>query len=104
MVFEVPDTASFAGIVTVLEYVSGMFGGYMLGSMTDVPRLLFRPVEGVSSASRWDQVSSRLLRLHQKSLSWGTRYESRRHQCVDDSSNFQGFVVKRTLSFIVACR
>ena len=62
------------GIVSLLEYMSGLFSGYMLGSLTDLPRLMFRPVEQLGANQGWKQASGRLLRMHQKSLKWGTRY------------------------------
>lgn len=46
----------------------------MLGSLTDLPRLMFRPVEQLGANQGWKQASGRLLRMHQKSLKWGTRY------------------------------
>jgi hypothetical protein len=62
--------------VTVLEYASGMVSGYLLGSVTDVPRLLFRRVDDVHAAGGWNQVTGRFVRLHNKSLRWGSRYQS----------------------------
>jgi hypothetical protein len=62
-------------VVTVLEYASGMVSGYLLGSVTDVPRLLFRRVD-VHAAGGWNQVTGRFVRLHNKSLRWGSRYQS----------------------------
>jgi hypothetical protein len=67
---------TLAVVVTVLEYVSGMVSGYLLGSVTDVPSLLFRRVDGANAAGGWNQVSSRFLRLHNKSLRWGSRYQT----------------------------
>jgi hypothetical protein len=78
-----------AAIVTVLEYASGFVGGFFLGGLTDVPRLLFRPVDGASALR--SQVSSRFLRLHQKSLRWGIRYETRdSHRCRLRAQNHDG--------------
>jgi Tim17/Tim22/Tim23/Pmp24 family len=73
-------------IVTATDFASGCFGGYMIGVVTDIPRLLFRSVEqqggsGVNllkSASPtspfWSQVSSRMSRMHGKSWRWGKEW------------------------------
>jgi hypothetical protein len=60
-------------IATVMEYLTGFTAGYVLGSVTDVPRLLFRPVEASSKGSMWQEVSGRTARMNSKSLKWAKR-------------------------------
>lgn len=54
-------------VSTGLEYLSGFLGGYALGTVTDVPRLLFRPT---NQPSLLRETSSRFVRLHSKSIKW----------------------------------
>jgi hypothetical protein len=54
-------------VSTGLEYVSGFLGGYTLGTVTDVPRLLFRTT---SQPTFLKETSSRFVRMHGKSLKW----------------------------------
>jgi Tim17/Tim22/Tim23/Pmp24 family len=75
-------------IVSLTDFVSGCFGGYMIGVVTDIPRLLFRSVEqqqgaanllqrqasSSSLSSFWSQVSSRMVRMHGKSWRWGKEW------------------------------
>jgi len=67
-------------MVTAFEYLSGLAGGYFLGAVTDIPRLLFRPVVGsldqIPSPARplLQEISARCGRMHQKSFMWGKRY------------------------------
>jgi len=66
-------------IVTCFEYMSGLFGGYFIGCVTDIPRLLFRST--IDSASQqpmvpppfWKEAAGRFARMHQKSASWGKK-------------------------------
>ena len=61
-------------IATLLEYVSGFFGGYFIGTVTDVPRLLFRPVEQDAQRAFFQEVSGRAARMHAKSLRWAKTF------------------------------
>lgn len=71
-----PVGRAVAGIVeiavsTCLEYVSGFVGGYALGTVTDIPRLLFRPMKQQTLVQ---ETSSRFVRLHGKSLQWAKQW------------------------------
>jgi hypothetical protein len=59
-------------IATALEYVTGFAGGYAIGAITDVPRLLFTSVD--AKTTLLGQVGGRALRMHQKSAGWAHRY------------------------------
>ncbi|GAX10289.1 hypothetical protein FisN_3Lh489 [Fistulifera solaris] len=54
-------------VSTGLEYMSGFLGGYTLGTVTDVPRLLFRTT---NQPTLLRETSSRFVRTHSKSLKW----------------------------------
>lgn len=60
-------------VSTVLEYISGFLGGYALGTITDLPRLLFRPIESAEATTWMQQASGRFARMHQKSATWAKR-------------------------------
>jgi len=66
------------GVVTLIEYLSGLVGGYSLGFLTDLPRLLFRPLESTGAApaspSFWAEVQGRCGRMHSKSILWGKNW------------------------------
>lgn len=64
-------------LVTLIEYATGFIGGYVLGTVTDVPRLLFQKANLQQSVVRpqlWTEASHRLLRLHGKSMNWATSW------------------------------
>jgi len=58
-------------VVTAIDYIQGLFGGYVLGTLTDIPRLLFRPLQPDVQRPLWNEFSGRCLRMHQKSTRWG---------------------------------
>ena len=58
-------------VSTALEYVSGFMGGYALGTVTDVPRLLFRTTNQPTFVR---ETSSRFVRLHSKSIQWAKKW------------------------------
>jgi Tim17/Tim22/Tim23/Pmp24 family len=62
------------GFTTVLEYCSGFFGGYVLGSLTDIPRLLTLPVEPNVQQAFFRELSGRAARMHLKSFEWAMRW------------------------------
>ena len=57
------------GVATGMEYVSGFLGGYVIGTLTDIPRLL---TQGIQPAPQsWQsETLQRFGRMHGKSLSW----------------------------------
>jgi hypothetical protein len=57
-------------VSTVMEYATGFFGGYFLGSVTDVPRLLFRNIDPERQRSFMQETSGRFSRMHGKSFRW----------------------------------
>ena len=57
-------------ITTALEFLTGFCGGYFLGTVTDVPRLLFRKVQDETQRSFWQETSGRMSRMHGKSFKW----------------------------------
>jgi len=63
-------------VSTMLEYLSGFFGGYFLGTVTDIPRLLFRTTDASVRKTFLKESASRFIRLHDKSLQWGTNWGS----------------------------
>lgn len=60
-------------VVTAIDYIQGLLGGYVLGTLTDIPRLLFRPLQPDVQRPLWNELSGRCLRMHQKSTRWGKR-------------------------------
>jgi hypothetical protein len=66
-------------LVTLIEYATAFLGGYVLGTVTDVPRLLFQKSNLPQSLARpqlLTEVSHRMLRLHGKSMNWATSWGS----------------------------
>jgi hypothetical protein len=63
-------------IVTATDFISGLMGGYVLGTLTDVPRLLFRPLDPQVQQPFWNEFSGRCMRLHSKSAKWGKNWAS----------------------------
>lgn len=62
---------------TVLEYISGFMGGYCLGTLFDVPRLLTKPIEPPPNMERLpflQQAAGRASRMHGKSMKWATQW------------------------------
>lgn len=60
-------------IATTLEYISGFMGGYALGTITGIPRLLFTSING-EQRQLWQEALPRLTRMHQKSFSWASTW------------------------------
>jgi hypothetical protein len=58
----------------LLEYVSGFAGGYFLGTLTDIPRLMFRPVDPAVRLALWKDFAGRTARMHAKSLRWARQW------------------------------
>lgn len=54
-------------VSTGLEFLSGFMGGYALGTVTEVPRLLFR---STNQPTFLKETSSRFVRLNSKSIRW----------------------------------
>jgi hypothetical protein len=61
-------------ITTLTEYMTGFAGGYALGTVTDIPRLLFRRVEPDARQALFKEVSGRTMRMHQKSFGWARNW------------------------------
>jgi hypothetical protein len=64
------------GIATIVEYMTGFMGGYVIGTVTDIPRLLFRSVETGSPEQQltlWQEVSQRTMRMNNKSFKWAKK-------------------------------
>jgi hypothetical protein len=60
----------------VFEYLMGAMGGYVLGSVTEIPRFLFTPAASDTSLPLWREVSQRWARSHAKSFRWATSWGS----------------------------
>ena len=60
-------------MTTLFEYATGFLGGYLLGTVTDVPRLLFRPLDP-PKPSTFREFSGRFHRMHGKSFRWATSW------------------------------
>jgi len=61
-------------VSTLTEYVTGFAGGYFLGTVTDVPRLLFRRVEPEARQALMQEASGRMMRMHAKSFRWARNW------------------------------
>jgi len=61
-------------LATLLEFASGFFGGYLIGTVTDIPFLLFRPVEQEARRAFFQEVSGRAARMHAKSFRWAKSF------------------------------
>lgn len=63
---------------TILEYMTGFSAGYLIGVVTDVPRLLFRSLttpEGQEEITRtfWQEFTGRTARMNAKSFKWAKK-------------------------------
>lgn len=70
-------------VSTALEYLTAFSGGYLLGTVTDTPRLLFR---SMNQPTLLKETSSRFVRLHSKSVKWAKTWG-------EISATFAGFDV-----------
>lgn len=61
-------------VTTLTEYMTGFAGGYALGTISDIPRLLFRRVEPDARQALFKEISGRTLRMHQKSFGWAKNW------------------------------
>jgi hypothetical protein len=61
-------------VTTLTEYMTGFAGGYALGTITDIPRLLFRRVEPDARQALLKEMSGRTLRMHTKSFGWARNW------------------------------
>ena len=63
-------------VSTVLEYISGLLGGYFLGTVTGIPALLTKPVQQQQAARNvfWTQFQQRMGRMHGRSTSWARNW------------------------------
>lgn len=57
-------------VATLMEYCTGFFGGYVLGSITDVPRFMFKNVDEGQKLPFFQELSKRYGRMHAKSYRW----------------------------------
>jgi hypothetical protein len=64
------------GVVTLTEYMSGFFGGYVLGTLTDIPRLLSRRAQPDIQQAFLKELSGRAARMHTKSFTWAKSWGS----------------------------
>lgn len=60
-------------VSTLLEFLSGFCGGYLLGTVTGLPAFVTKPVTPATS-SFWQQFQRRAVRMHGKSARWGTSW------------------------------
>jgi hypothetical protein len=73
-----------AGVVEIgcsvaIEYVTGFVGGYVLGSVTDVPRFLFKRAaesKDMRITNLWSEFAKRTARMHGKSMTWARSWAS----------------------------
>jgi hypothetical protein len=61
-------------VTTLSEYLTGFVGGYVLGTATDIPRLLFRRVDPQARQALLKEMSGRCLRMHTKSFRWARNW------------------------------
>jgi hypothetical protein len=57
-------------VSTLMEYCTGFFGGYVLGSITDVPSFVFKNVNEGQRLPFFQELSQRYGRMHAKSFRW----------------------------------
>jgi hypothetical protein len=57
-------------VSTLTEYITGFVGGYVLGSITDVPRFMFKTVDNTQTFPFFQEMAKRYGRMHSKSLRW----------------------------------
>lgn len=58
-------------LVTIFEYMSGLVGGYVIGSVVGSYGLFFRPLDTEIRQPFFKEVSGRFLRMNNKSVRWG---------------------------------
>lgn len=66
-------------VTTVLDYVTGFGTGYVLGSLTDVPRFLFSmatPKDNLMDFTMWGEAQARVVRMHSRSMRWAVNWAS----------------------------
>jgi hypothetical protein len=61
-------------VTTLTEYMTGFAGGYALGTVTDIPKLLFRRVEPDARQALFKEISGRTARMHTKSFGWAKNW------------------------------
>jgi hypothetical protein len=59
-------------VTTLLEYCSGFFAGYFLGTVVGTPGLLFRPMEKGVPKMLMAEAKGRLGRMNSRSMTWAT--------------------------------
>ena len=64
-------------VSTCMEYLTGFMGGYILGSITDVPRFVFKQVDpNQKNNPFFQELSQRYGRMHAKSFRWAKSWGS----------------------------
>jgi len=63
-------------ITSLMEFLTGFVGGYLLGTITDTPRFLFRPTNPEAAKSLLNESLQRFSRMHEKSMRWGKSWGS----------------------------
>lgn len=58
-------------VTTMLEYSSGFFFGFLIGTTVGVPGLLFRPLEPGAPKMLFQEARGRFGRMNSRSLGWG---------------------------------
>jgi len=62
-------------VSTLMEFLSGFVGGYILGTLTGIPAFVTKPAEtAAASSSFWRQFHQRAVRMHTKSYQWGSSW------------------------------
>ena len=59
---------------TLMEFVSGFVGGYVLGTLTGLPAFVTKPATTAASASFWSQFQQRAIRMHGRSYKWASSW------------------------------
>jgi hypothetical protein len=59
---------------TLLEYFSGFMGGYFLGTLTGIPRLVATPIQPEIQQTFFRELSARTVRMHGKSFGWAKQW------------------------------
>jgi Tim17/Tim22/Tim23/Pmp24 family len=62
-------------VAVAFEFVMGAVGGYVLGTVTDIPRFLFKPLNK-PPAGFIEKLGERVGRTHQKSWTWARSWGS----------------------------
>ena len=65
-------------VSTCMEYITGFMGGYILGSITDVPRFAFKKVDPTNNPNNpfFKELAQRYGRMHAKSFRWAKSWGS----------------------------